>query len=96
MNILIKNMLDCLIGAMAYWSIGWGLAYGPGGSGGFAGGSQFFAIGMEASDYPSWFFQVVCVCLFEIKNVINLQCDPSRCSIGCGDEKALKLLFRFV
>ena len=58
MNILIKNMLDCLIGAMAYWSFGWGLAYGPGGNG-FTGGSQFFSTGgMEASDYPSWFFQV--------------------------------------
>ena len=30
MNILIKNMLDALIGALAYWSIGWGLAYGKG------------------------------------------------------------------
>ena len=58
-NILIKNMLDCLIGAIAYWSIGWGLAYGPGGNG-FAGGSQFFSTGsMTASDYPSWFFQFV-------------------------------------
>ena len=56
-NILIKNMLDCLIGALTYWGIGWGLAYGPGGSGGFAGGSQFFAVRMKASDYPSWFFQ---------------------------------------
>ena len=52
-------MLDCLIGALAYWSIGWGLAYGPGGNG-FAGGSQFFSAGgMAASDYPSWFFQFV-------------------------------------
>ena len=58
MNILIKNMLDCLIGAMAYWSVGWGLAYGPGGNG-FAGGSQFFAAFMPASEYPSWFFQVL-------------------------------------
>jgi len=57
-NILIKNMLDCLIGAMAYWSVGWGLAYGPGGNG-FAGGSQFFAAFMPASKYPSWFFQFV-------------------------------------
>ena len=61
MNILIKNMLDCLIGAMAYWSVGWGLAYGPGGNG-FAGGSQFFAAYMDASDYPSWFFQVLQFC----------------------------------
>ena len=57
MNILIKNMLDCLIGAITYWSLGWALAYGPGGNG-FAGGSEFFAANMDASSYPSWFFQV--------------------------------------
>ena len=27
-NILIKNMLDCLLGSLAYWAIGWGLAEG--------------------------------------------------------------------
>jgi Amt family ammonium transporter len=57
-NILIKNMLDCLIGALAYWSIGWAIAYGPHGNG-FAGGSEFFSYGMDASKYPLWFFQFV-------------------------------------
>ena len=40
-NILIKTMVDGLIGALAYWSIGWALAYGPG-SNGFIGESNFF------------------------------------------------------
>ena len=40
-NILIKNMLDGLIGALSYWAIGWALAYGPG-SNGFIGESNFF------------------------------------------------------
>lgn len=57
-NILIKNMLDVLIGGLAYWAIGWAVAYGPGGNG-FIGGSNFFSYGMETSSYPSWFFQFV-------------------------------------
>ena len=31
-NILIKNMLDAFIGAVSYWAIGWGLAYGANGN----------------------------------------------------------------
>ena len=27
-NILIKNMLDCLLGSLAYWAVGWSLAEG--------------------------------------------------------------------
>ncbi len=34
-------MLDCLLGGLAYWAIGWGVGYGPGGNP-FVGGSQFF------------------------------------------------------
>jgi hypothetical protein len=34
-------MVDGLIGALAYWAIGWALAYGPG-SNGFIGESNFF------------------------------------------------------
>jgi ammonia channel protein AmtB len=34
-------MIDGLIGALAYWAIGWALAYGPG-SNGFIGESNFF------------------------------------------------------
>ena len=57
-NILIKNMLDALIGGVSYWAIGWAIAYGPGGNG-FIGGSEFFSVGMEYSSYPKWFFQFV-------------------------------------
>merc|ERR1712012_1356758 len=54
-NILIKNMLDALIGGLTYWMIGWGAAYGKGGNG-FIGGSNYFSYNMDAMDYPAWFF----------------------------------------
>ena len=57
-NILIKNMLDALIGGVSYWAFGWALAYGEGGNG-FIGASNFFSIGMDYSYYPPWFFQFV-------------------------------------
>ena len=57
-NILIKNMLDALIGGLSYWAIGWGLAYGEGGNP-FCGGSEFFSYNMDHTKYPSWFFQFV-------------------------------------
>ena len=41
-NILIKNMLDCLIGGLSYWAIGWAVAYGAGGNG-FIGMSNFLS-----------------------------------------------------
>ena len=58
MNILIKNMLDALLGGLTYWMIGWGAAYGKGGNG-FIGGSNYFSYNMDAMDYPAWFFQFV-------------------------------------
>lgn len=57
-NILIKNMLDCLLGGVAYGAIGWGVAYG-GGDHPFIGQSQFFFHGIDYADYPTWFFQFV-------------------------------------
>lgn len=57
-NILIKNILDVLLGAIAYWVIGWGLAYGENGNP-FCGGSQFFAYQLPYHLYPKWFFQFV-------------------------------------
>merc|ERR1719266_2353696 len=43
-NILIKNMLDALIGGISYWAIGWAIAYGKNGNG-FIGTSEFFSYG---------------------------------------------------
>eukprot|EP00095_Tigriopus_kingsejongensis_P003363 maker-scaffold557_size137338-snap-gene-0.13 protein:Tk03363 transcript:maker-scaffold557_size137338-snap-gene-0.13-mRNA-1 annotation:"predicted protein" len=57
-NILIKNMLDALIGGVAYWVLGWAVSYGPHGNG-FIGGSNFLSIAMRYEDYPMWFFQFV-------------------------------------
>ena len=57
-NILIKNMLDALIGGVVYWAFGWAFAYGQDRRG-FVGTSQFFFYGFEGRDYPSWFFQFV-------------------------------------
>ena len=55
---MIKNTLDTLIGGVSYWGFGWALAYGEGGNPVF-GGSNFFSVGMDYSNYPSWFFQFV-------------------------------------
>lgn len=56
-NILMKNILDGCFGAVAFWAVGWGIAYGVSGdaSNGFTGDGQFFLKGF--SDYASWFFQ---------------------------------------
>ncbi len=57
-NILMKNVLDASMGAMLYWAVGWGLAYGvdsAGEAGGFFGMGNFFL--SDFDDYASWFFQ---------------------------------------
>jgi len=57
-NILMKNVLDASMGAMLYWAVGWGLAYGvdsAGDAGGFVGMGNFFL--SDFDDYASWFFQ---------------------------------------
>ena len=57
-NILIKNLLDCLFGSITYWIVGWAVAYGKGGNG-FIGGSNYFGLGIHQEDYPLWFFKFV-------------------------------------
>jgi len=56
-NILMKNVLDVSVGAIAFWAVGWGLAYGFSGdaTNGFVGTGQFFLVGFD--DWPSWIFQ---------------------------------------
>ena len=57
-NILMKNILDACFGAVAFWAVGWALAYGVSGeaSNGFAGDGHFFLRGF-GDDYAGWFFQ---------------------------------------
>jgi ammonium transporter, Amt family len=48
-NILFKNMIDASLGAVIFWFVGYGVAYGPtGGSGGFIG-TYNFAIGIDGA-----------------------------------------------
>jgi Amt family ammonium transporter len=55
-NIMIKNLIDVAVAALSYYAVGYGIAYGEGGSP-FLGKSYFFLNGME--DYIGWFFQFV-------------------------------------
>ena len=57
-NILMKNALDLSAGAIAYWAVGWGLAYGTTEfiDIRFFGGGNFFYSGGDA-DYAGFFFQ---------------------------------------
>ena len=55
-NILMKNVLDLSLGAIAYWAVGFGLAYGAAESAsGFIGSGNFFL--NDFTDYPTWLFQ---------------------------------------
>ena len=55
-NIMIKNMMDACVGAIAYYLIGYGLAYGGGGNS-FVGTDTFALVG--TTDYIIWFFNYV-------------------------------------
>jgi Amt family ammonium transporter len=60
-NIAMKNFMDFSVGALVYWALGFGLAYGGSTIGGFVAyggiGDAFF-LGDPAQS-TSWFFQVV-------------------------------------
>ena len=60
-NIAMKNFMDFSVGALAYWAIGFGLAYGGETLGGFVAygsiGDAFFV--NNPGESTSWFFQVV-------------------------------------
>ncbi|ORJ53252.1 ammonium transporter [Geothermobacter hydrogeniphilus] len=60
-NIMMKNMMDFSVGAIAFWAVGFGLMFG--GSNGWFGTSDFFfggAVGDDAPwNYAFWMFQVV-------------------------------------
>lgn len=68
-NVLMKNLMDFAVGALVFWAVGWGLAYGRD-VGGFIGASGFFlrydaaglaVYGVESitTVYRDWMFQVV-------------------------------------
>ncbi|XP_077977459.1 putative ammonium transporter 1 [Glandiceps talaboti] len=56
-NILIKNLLDVSIGAIAYYAVGYAFSFGSGNF--FIGYEYFFMIDMPTSLYSHWFFQFV-------------------------------------
>ncbi len=56
-NIVMKNFMDFSVGALVYWAVGFGLAYGGTSVGSFfATGNWFFS---DADLAATWFFQVV-------------------------------------
>ena len=58
-NILMKNVLDLSFGALGYWAVGWGLAYGTTEfiDIRFFGGGSFFFSPDSGADYAGFFFQ---------------------------------------
>lgn len=56
-NIVMKNFMDFSVGALAYWAVGFGLAYGGSTLGGWIGYGEFFFNNPDRS--VEWFFQVV-------------------------------------
>ena len=57
-NILMKNVLDASVGAIAFWAVGWALAYGvdsEGSASAIVGTHNFFLSGVD--DYAGWIFQ---------------------------------------
>ena len=63
-NILFKNMIDASMAAMAFWLLGYGIAYGVDDGQGFIGTKEQFAIGLDKAGinntnqgWEGWFFQ---------------------------------------
>ncbi len=56
-NIVMKNFMDFAAGALMYWAVGFGLAYGGSTIGGYVGYGEFFFNNPDRS--VEWFFQVV-------------------------------------
>lgn len=57
-NILIKNVLDVFMGAVAYWLFGYAFAFGKDGNG-FIGYKYFALADLPADMYSHWFFHFV-------------------------------------
>lgn len=55
-NILLKNVIDACIAAVAWWSVGYAFAFGSGCRGNaFIGSSQFFSSGVSTDESNSYF-----------------------------------------
>ena len=52
-NILFKNLLDCCVGCIAFYAVGF--AFSSGGSNGFIGTKYFFLSCYEDEDLVNWF-----------------------------------------
>ncbi len=61
-NIMMKNMMDFSVGALAFWAVGFGIMFGAS-NGGYFGTTDFFFGGAVGDDAPwnfaFWMFQVV-------------------------------------
>jgi Amt family ammonium transporter len=58
-NIMLKNLLDACGGALGFWLIGYGLAYGNNTNADttFLGNTYFALSGFDFASYHNWFFQ---------------------------------------
>lgn len=56
-NILYKNLMDACIGAICFWLLGYGFAYGDDKDGDFIGGANFALTNEDGTTYHMWFFQ---------------------------------------
>ena len=56
-NIVLKNLLDACFGAICFYLIGYGFAYGGDNGNGFIGWSGFALNGEAKDTWYSWFFQ---------------------------------------
>lgn len=55
-NILIKNMFDCLIGALAFWATGYAISSGDG-TNPVVGEGSYFGYKLDHIKYSGWFWE---------------------------------------
>lgn len=57
-NVLMKNIMDCCVGSLLFWAVGYGLMFGVNNSG-LYGESHFMPAVMESWDYSFLLFQMM-------------------------------------